>query len=242
MVRLVFRPYTQLRRSICTSESLRTSTRVSSGFILARHSSPSFGSQHVCSRYSPPAMGHASPEPAPRRDRPSACVELAFTLIAPLGLVRPMTRTHVGLLGPCFKTGRVDHRPTRRRRTPLPQRRDATRAGIGMGPSQGQPGHRGGPRPRRDGSAHPGLRQPRNGSRRPTKGEVRSWKPARRGRGLAVPDTPAADALRTESPRSTFEVPPVFLSTVSRTLELSLQSSFQLSLTVLVRYWTRGDI
>ena len=115
MVRLVFRPYTQLRRSICTSESLRTSTRVSSGFILARHSSPSFGSQHVCSRYSPPAMGHASPEPAPRRDRPSACVELAFTLIAPLGLVRPMTRTHVGLLGPCFKTGRSNQRPTRQR-------------------------------------------------------------------------------------------------------------------------------
>ena len=53
MVRLVFRPYTQLRRSICTSESLRTSTRVSSGFILTRHSSPSFGSQHVCSRYLP---------------------------------------------------------------------------------------------------------------------------------------------------------------------------------------------
>ena len=100
----------------------------------------------------------------------------------------------------------------------------------------------GGPRPRRDGSAHPGLRQPRNGSRRPTKGEVRPWGPARRGRGLAVPDTPAADALRTESPRSTFEVPPVFLLTVSRTLELSLQSSFQLSLTVLVRYRTRGDI
>ena len=47
MVRLVFRPYTQVRRSICTSESLRTSTRVSSGFILLKHSSPSFGSQRV---------------------------------------------------------------------------------------------------------------------------------------------------------------------------------------------------
>src|SRR5579859_8080334 len=44
MVRLVFRPYTQIRRSICTSESLRASTRVSSGFTLFRHSSPSFGS------------------------------------------------------------------------------------------------------------------------------------------------------------------------------------------------------
>ena len=32
---------------------------------------------------------------------------------------------------------------------------------------------------------------------------------------------------------------PVYLHTVSRTIELSLQSSFQLSLTVLVRYRTR---
>ena len=49
MVRLVFRPYTQVRRSICTLESLRPSTRVSPGFGLLRHSSPSFGSQHICS-------------------------------------------------------------------------------------------------------------------------------------------------------------------------------------------------
>ena len=49
MVRLVFRPYTQVRRSICTLESLRPSTRVSPGFGLLRHSSPSFGSHHKCS-------------------------------------------------------------------------------------------------------------------------------------------------------------------------------------------------
>jgi len=49
MVRLVFRPYTQVRRTICTSVSLRASTRVSPGFALPRHSSPSFGSQHTCS-------------------------------------------------------------------------------------------------------------------------------------------------------------------------------------------------
>ena len=42
--RTVFRPYTQFRRSICTSESPRTSIRVSPDFILTRHSSPSFGS------------------------------------------------------------------------------------------------------------------------------------------------------------------------------------------------------
>ena len=52
MVRLVFRPYTQLRQSICTSELLRSSIRVSPDFNLARHSSPSFGSQHLCSAYS----------------------------------------------------------------------------------------------------------------------------------------------------------------------------------------------
>ena len=49
MVRLVFRPYTQLRRSICTSESLRPSIRISPDFGLTRHSSPSFGSIHLYS-------------------------------------------------------------------------------------------------------------------------------------------------------------------------------------------------
>ena len=49
MVRLVFRPYTQVWRSICTSESLRASTRVSPGFTLLKHSSPSFGSYQICS-------------------------------------------------------------------------------------------------------------------------------------------------------------------------------------------------
>ncbi|KAJ5598932.1 hypothetical protein N7510_011882, partial [Penicillium lagena] len=53
MVRLVFRPYTQIRRSICTSEPLRASTRVSSGFALFRHSSPSFGSQQLRSYSNP---------------------------------------------------------------------------------------------------------------------------------------------------------------------------------------------
>ena len=70
MVRLVFRPYTQIRRTICTSVSLRASTRVSPGFTLFRHRSPSFGSQQICS-YSnlpqaadrsivPPARGQGS--------------------------------------------------------------------------------------------------------------------------------------------------------------------------------------
>ena len=49
MVRLVFHPYTQVCWSICTSESLWASTRVSSGFALLKHSSPFFGFQQVCS-------------------------------------------------------------------------------------------------------------------------------------------------------------------------------------------------
>ncbi|KAK7298130.1 hypothetical protein VNO77_47204 [Canavalia gladiata] len=47
------RPYTQVRRTICTSVSLRASTRVSSGFAPLRHSSPSFGSRQVCSHSNP---------------------------------------------------------------------------------------------------------------------------------------------------------------------------------------------
>src|SRR3569832_671703 len=49
MVRLVYRPYSHVRRTISSSVSLRASTRVSPGFTLLRHSSPSFGSQQICS-------------------------------------------------------------------------------------------------------------------------------------------------------------------------------------------------
>ncbi len=100
MVRLVFRPYTQIRRSICTSESLRASTRVSSGFTLFRHSSPSFGSQHTCST--------ADPSPKIRSGRrcpPRQRSQLSLSLRA--RVFHPNTRRHVRLLGPCFKTGRL---------------------------------------------------------------------------------------------------------------------------------------
>ena len=111
MVRLVFRPYTQLRRSICTSESLRSSIRVSPDFNLARHSSPSFGSLRMCSCYSSGTRSMRSADIAPTRGSCLSPKTFAFT--APLGLVNPMTRTFVTLLGPCFKTGRRFHRPTR---------------------------------------------------------------------------------------------------------------------------------
>ena len=101
MVRLVFRPYTQVRKAICTSAHLRASTRVSSGFALLRHSSPSFGSQQVCSHsnLSQKLMvgrwcrltGHPTSQ--------VTCASWVF---------HPPTRIHVRLLGPCFKTGRLE--------------------------------------------------------------------------------------------------------------------------------------
>lgn len=110
MVRLVFRPYTQIRRSICTSESLRTSTRVSPGFVLFRHSSPSFGSQHVCS------CSCASPAGSAPADGAARCVarfpptrgRTALHFHCASRVCHPPTRTRVRLLGPCFKTGRLE--------------------------------------------------------------------------------------------------------------------------------------
>jgi hypothetical protein len=110
MVRLVFRPYTQILRSICTSEPLRASTRVSSGFTLFRHSSPSFGSQQLCS-YSDPSVNLRTG----RRCTPegSRLHSLSFCGRA----LHPNTRIDVRLLGPCFKTGRLGPLHQRPRKT-----------------------------------------------------------------------------------------------------------------------------
>ena len=110
MVRLVFRHYTQVLRSICTSESLRASTRVSPGFALLRHSSPSFGSQHLRSNSNLLSKTHdrsmvqatltaALPPHGARRQTAS----LSFRA----RVCHPNTRAYVRLLGPCFKTGRL---------------------------------------------------------------------------------------------------------------------------------------
>eukprot|EP00494_Astrolonche_serrata_P003155 UN03161 len=50
MVRLVFRPYTHVRRTIChVSIASDFHQGFPFDFILHKHSSPSFGSQHTCS-------------------------------------------------------------------------------------------------------------------------------------------------------------------------------------------------
>jgi len=107
MVRLVFRPYTQVWRPICTSGPRRTSTRVSSGFILLGHSSPSFGSQQMCSCSNPLAIaGTVFGSAGNATSFHQGFLPLTLTFITRPGLTHPNTRTFVGLLGPCYKTGR----------------------------------------------------------------------------------------------------------------------------------------
>ena len=100
MVRLVFRPYTQVRRTICTSVSLRASTRVSSGFARS-------GIVHHLSgpdRRAPTRTLHR------RSGSASSAAREGLPLVSFLSHPRFQnlsTRTHVRLLGPCFKTGRM---------------------------------------------------------------------------------------------------------------------------------------
>jgi hypothetical protein len=108
MVRLVFRPYTQIRRTICTSVSLRASTRVSPGFALSRHSSPSFGSQQICSYSNLPQVDDRSMvHPRPKaKGIPPQPPKGGLHFHYASGFLHPNTRIYVRLLGPCFKTGR----------------------------------------------------------------------------------------------------------------------------------------
>ena len=146
MVRLVFRPYTQVRRTICTSVSLRASTRVSSGFAPLRHSSPSFGSRRACSHSNPSQKIQVGRRCTPRWGIPPV------SFLAPHGFPLPSTRTHVGLLGPCFKTGRMGSPQAVARSAHVPPRghaAEAARAATPVGPTAS---------PRANGS--PGLTPP----------------------------------------------------------------------------------
>ncbi len=84
MVRLVFRPYTQVRRTICTSVSLRASTRVSSGFAPLRHSSPSFGSRQVCSHSNPSQKIGVGRRCTPRGGDPASQLPCALRVCSPV--------------------------------------------------------------------------------------------------------------------------------------------------------------
>ncbi|CAF2086793.1 unnamed protein product [Brassica napus] len=76
-----FRPYTQVRRAICMSVSLRASTRVSSGFAPLRHSSPSLGPDR-----------HAHTRTLLRRSRSVGCAPVRIqpiSFLAPYGFTHP---------------------------------------------------------------------------------------------------------------------------------------------------------
>jgi hypothetical protein len=106
MVRLVFRPYTQIRRTICTLVSLRASTRVSPGFALFRHRSPSFGSQQICSYSNLSQVPDRSIVPPGPTDQGSYLSSTRLPLLSlRIRVFHPNTRIYVRLLGPCFKTG-----------------------------------------------------------------------------------------------------------------------------------------
>ncbi|KAI3477310.1 hypothetical protein L1887_61021 [Cichorium endivia] len=83
-VRLVFRPYTQVRRTICTSVSLRASTRVSSGFAPLRHSSPSFGSRQACSHSNPSQKIKGRSAVHPARGDPANQLPCALRVYSPV--------------------------------------------------------------------------------------------------------------------------------------------------------------
>ncbi|MEQ2170770.1 hypothetical protein GOODEAATRI_003766 [Goodea atripinnis] len=101
----------KVRRPICTSGPLRASTRVSSGFALPRHSSPSFGSDHTRSCSTSPTVrarqAGGAPGPQGARDPTSASACRPSLSLRHGVSSSPLTRVRVRLLGPCFKTGRV---------------------------------------------------------------------------------------------------------------------------------------
>ncbi|KAL0640933.1 hypothetical protein Bca4012_103515 [Brassica carinata] len=90
------------------SVSLRASTRVSSGRPL-RHSSPSFRVPTGMLTLEPFSEDQGR-SAVHREDQP-------ISFLTPYGFTHPLTRTHVRLLGPCFKAGRMGaHRPAPRAR------------------------------------------------------------------------------------------------------------------------------
>ena len=100
MVRLVFRPYTHVRRTICTSVSLRSSTRISPGFNLHKHSSPSFGSQRYYSCWVLHIRSNAACDTVLKNFS-------HFRFLCVEKFLNWQTYTCIGLLGPCFKTGEI---------------------------------------------------------------------------------------------------------------------------------------
>lgn len=101
MVRLVFRPYTQLRQTICTSVLLRASIRVSPDLTLATYSSPSFGSHQINSYWRYLYLHKIC-----KINQETWLILLFYLLsLCKISFRNSFTRLFDILLGPCFKTG-----------------------------------------------------------------------------------------------------------------------------------------
>ena len=158
---MVFRPHARVRRSICTSEPLRASTRVSPGFALRRHSSPSFGSERPRSCSGPSA----------RLGTGRRCAPLKGS-----HLRSPSLR--VGASGPPVHS--------RGRSTPWSVFQDGPPATVE--PASWPPRRLVGPRRRGPRPAGPGRRNPGSVRAPPRRGGPRSPGPPARARAGAGPD------------------------------------------------------
>lgn len=94
VVRWVFRPYAQLRRTICTSVLRPASTTLSHGFAVAGYSSPPFGSRHhvlalrTMSNKTRVRCLLQAVERAPLRRAPLSHIGRGKTQVGPAGLGR----------------------------------------------------------------------------------------------------------------------------------------------------------
>ena len=163
-----------------------------------------------------------------------------------------MTRAHVRLLGPCFKTGRTGCRQVRRRPYAAlhgrraPRGKGAVERHCSHSPATvGPPSPRHGPAPRRAGAAvprsaggpGPGRRTPLTSQGPPASPAI--WPPANRSQrsprgsapaattpgaapALTGPDATPADAAGGLNPRVDFAVPSVYLFLFCGTLNLPL--------------------
>jgi len=87
---------------ICTSTTRRSSTRISSGFNLHEHSSPSFGSQSGDSNSERARVEHCWVGTGASGLIPRLGT---FAFAAARGSLAPSPRRRIALLGPCYKTG-----------------------------------------------------------------------------------------------------------------------------------------
>ena len=99
MVRLVFRPIPKSEKRFARQHIYEPPPRFPLGFTLLRHSSPSFGSQQVCS--------HSNLSQKIMVGRWCRLTPSHQSGYLRLWVYNPPTRIHVRLLGPCFKTGRL---------------------------------------------------------------------------------------------------------------------------------------